>query len=87
MAPASDPEGPLTPEGRSLLKLKRWAAGLVAVLYLPILANSILELNLFAPYDRMVTTLGMVVLFVFVYFGFSQADWDAISDSRRRARK
>lgn len=87
LAPASDPEGPLTPEGRSLLKLKRWAAGLVAVLNLPILANSILELKLFAPYDRMVTTLGMVVLFVFVYFGFSQREWDAVSDSRRRARK
>ncbi len=57
------------------------------VLSLPILANSILELNLFAPYDRKLMALAMVVLFVVVYFGFSQRELDAISDSRRRARK
>lgn len=87
LAPITDPEVPLTREGRSRLKLKRWAAGLVVVLYLPILANSTLELNLFAPYDRKVSALGMVVMFVIVYFGFSQRELDAISDSRRRARK
>jgi hypothetical protein len=87
LAPVADPEVPLTPDDRSRLKLKRWGAGLVVVLYLPILANMILELNLFAPYDRMVSALAMVVMFVIVYFGFSQREWDAISDSRRRARK
>lgn len=87
LAPVADPEVPLTPDDRSRLKLKRWGAGLVVVLYLPILANSILELNLFAPYDRMVSALATVVMFVIVYFGFSQREWDAISDSRRRARK
>jgi hypothetical protein len=29
----------------------------------------------------------MLVMFVIVYFGFSQRELDAISDSRRRARK
>lgn len=87
LAPMTDSERPLTPEGRSHLKLKRWVAGLVVVLSLPILANSILDLNLFAPYDRKLTALTMVVLFVVVYFGFSQQELDAISDSRRRARK
>jgi hypothetical protein len=87
LALITDSESPLTPEGRSRLKLKRWAAGLVVVLSLPILANSILELNLFAPYDRELMALAMVVLLVVVYFGFSQRELDAISDSRRRARK
>lgn len=87
LAPAADAEMPLTPDDRSRLKLKRWVAGIAAVLYLPIVANSILELNLFAPYDRKVTAVGLVVMLVILYFGFSQREMDAISDSRRRARK
>ncbi len=87
LMPVSELEAPLTPERRSRLKLKRWFAGLIVLLCAPILVNSILDLNMFAPYDRKVMALAMVVLFVVVYFGFSQGEWDAISDSRRRARK
>ena len=53
-----------------------------------LLVNSILELNLFAPYDQTITALAMVVMLVVVdYFGFSQGEWGAITDSRRCAGK
>jgi hypothetical protein len=87
LVPMTEPEKPLAAEDRSHLKLKRWAAGIVVVLSLPVLVNSILDLNLFAPYDRNLTALTMVVLFLVVYFGFSPQELDAISDSPRRARK
>lgn len=87
LAPIADAEVPLTSDDRSRLKLKRWVARVAAVLYLPILANSLLGLNLFAPYDRKVSALAMVVMLVIVFFGFSQRELDAIGDSRRRGRK
>ena len=43
--------------------------------------------TLFAPYDRQLMALAMLVLLVLVFFGFNQEEMDAISDSRRRNRR
>jgi hypothetical protein len=82
-----EPENTLTAGGRSRLQFKRWALGFVLVLCLPIIANSILSLELFEPYDRQLTAIATLVLAVAVFYGFSPAERDAMMDRRKGNRR